>query len=232
MQGLDGVHHLAFSTRDIKSQIAFFNDVLGLELVALFPMHGVPDGWHGFMKLDDRCYLAFVQLPAVAEIEAEIGVTHSGHGANPSAGGTLQHLAFNVADETELIAMRDRIRWRGVNVFGPIDHGMCKSIYFAGLENLTLEIATSDAALEPRAWIDPDTAESAGIRPDELERYRNPERLESRGGTVAQPPIDPNRPHLAYPEKIYRRMVETPDEELSAAASYAEPPVRIATVED
>jgi catechol 2,3-dioxygenase-like lactoylglutathione lyase family enzyme len=232
MQGLDGVHHLAFSTRDIKSQIAFFNEVLGLELVALFPMHGVPDGWHGFMKLDDRCYLAFVQLPAVAEIAAEIGVTHSGHGANPSAGGTLQHLAFNVADEDELIAMRDRIRSRGVNVFGPIDHGMCKSIYFAGPENLTLEIATSGAALDPRSWIDPDIVEKAGIGPEELARYRSPERFESRNGAVAQPPIDPARPHLAYPERVYRRMVETADDELSAAASYAEPPVRVPAAED
>ena len=62
MQGPNGVHHLAFSTADIKTQIEFFNEVLGLELVALFPMHGVPGGWHGFMRLDDACYLAFFKL--------------------------------------------------------------------------------------------------------------------------------------------------------------------------
>ena len=45
---INGVHHLAISTKDIKAQIEFFSDVLGAELVALFWMHGVPGGWHGF----------------------------------------------------------------------------------------------------------------------------------------------------------------------------------------
>ena len=80
----NGVHHLAISTRDIKGQIAFFSEVLGSELVALFPMHGVPNGWHGFVKLSDFSYLAFVQLPEIAEIEPELGVTHSGNGMQPS----------------------------------------------------------------------------------------------------------------------------------------------------
>ena len=52
------------------------------------------------------------------------------------------YVAFDVADHYELLAMRDRIRSRGVNVMGPIHHGMCDSIYFAGPEGLTLEIAT------------------------------------------------------------------------------------------
>jgi len=227
MRGPNGVHHLAFSTGDIKAQIGFFNDVLGLELVALFPMHGVPGGWHGFMKLDEGCYLAFVQLPGIDGLPRQIGVTHAGHGANPSAGGTLQHLAFGVDDDEELIAMRDRIRSRGVNVFGPIDHGMCRSIYFAGPESLTLEIATSDAPLEPRAWIDPDTVAAAGISPEELARYRSPAALEPHGGRVAQPPVDPARPHLAYPDEVYRAMVEMSDEEIGAAASHADPPVTL-----
>ena len=39
----------------------------------------------------------------------------------------------------QLIAMRDRIRIKGVNVIGPLDHGMCQSIYFAGPGNMALE---------------------------------------------------------------------------------------------
>ena len=41
MTTVNGVHHLAIATKDIKSQIKFFNDVLGCELVALYWMHGV-----------------------------------------------------------------------------------------------------------------------------------------------------------------------------------------------
>ncbi len=38
----DGIHHIAIMTGDIRSQIAFFSDVLGCRLVGLFDMHGVP----------------------------------------------------------------------------------------------------------------------------------------------------------------------------------------------
>ena len=37
---INGIHHLAIATRDIKAQIEFFSDVLGAELVALYWMHG------------------------------------------------------------------------------------------------------------------------------------------------------------------------------------------------
>ncbi len=32
----NGVHHLALMTADVKSQIAFFSDVLGMKLKALY----------------------------------------------------------------------------------------------------------------------------------------------------------------------------------------------------
>ena len=64
MEGLDGVHHLAISTANMKGQLEFFTDVLGAELKALYWMHGVPDTFHGFVRLNDSCYIAFVQGPA------------------------------------------------------------------------------------------------------------------------------------------------------------------------
>ena len=170
-----GVHHLAISTGDIKAQIEFCSDVLGMELVALYWMHGVDGAWHAFLKLDDTCSLAFVQMDGIADIPAELGVTHAGNGGGRSAGGTMQHVAFDVADLAELLAMRDRIRSRGVNVMGPIHHGMCSSIYFAGPEGLTLEVATSVEPIDGDHWIDPEVVGLAGISADELARYRAPE---------------------------------------------------------
>ena len=46
MAAINGVHHLAISTADIKAQIGYFSDVLGMELVALYWMHGVEGAWH------------------------------------------------------------------------------------------------------------------------------------------------------------------------------------------
>jgi hypothetical protein len=43
--------------------------VLGMELVALYWMHGVEGAWHGFLKMNDHSSIAFVQTPAIAKIE-------------------------------------------------------------------------------------------------------------------------------------------------------------------
>ncbi|HWA62055.1 MAG TPA: VOC family protein [Caulobacteraceae bacterium] len=220
----NGIHHLAFMAADIKKHIAFFSQVMGCPLVALFDMHGVPGALHAFLKMNDHSYFSIVQMPDLDQIPSEIGRTHAGSGAGRSAPGTLQHLAFGVATEADLVAMRDRIRSHGVNVIGPIDHGMCKSIYFAGPDNMTLEVATSQAPVDPAVWIDPAVLERAGISEAEAAQYRAPPAY-AGPSPVPQPPYDPAKPHMAYPKEVYLRMIQTPDEVLTAAASYAEPPV-------
>jgi catechol 2,3-dioxygenase-like lactoylglutathione lyase family enzyme len=224
----NGVHHLAISTADIKAQIAFASDVLGLELVALYWMHGVAGAWHGFVKLHDHSYVAFVQTPEIAKLETTLGLTHSGSPGGASAPGTLQHLAFNVDSYDELLAMRDRVRSRGVTVIGPIHHGLCDSIYFAGPEDLSLEIATSESAIDGRAWIDPEVVALAGISAEELERFRKPAAFESKGGAQPQPPLAPDKPRMrGWPPGLYEHFVAMPDEEFTAQMSETEPPVRV-----
>ena len=221
----DGVHHLAISTADIKAQIEFFTQVLGAELVALYWMHGV-DAWHAFVELNDTCSVAFVGMKANAEIEPIAGVTHSGTPADSSAPGTMQHVAFSTATFDDLLRMRDRIRAAGVTVFGPIDHGMCHSIYFAGPEGLTLECATSPAPIPAENWIDPEVVALAGITADELVRYRTPPAdPDGEPGSVAQPPLDPSRPALGYPDEVLAMMAAMSDDEIAAGMNYPDPPV-------
>ncbi len=224
---INGIHHIAIMSGDIKQHIEFFSDVLGCKLSAIFDMHGVPGGLHAFMHMNDHSYFSIVQLPGVGDIPIELGKTHSGNGAAPSAPGTMQHLAFNVDTPEDLLAIRDRIRKKGVNVIGPINHGMCESIYFGGPDQLTLEVATSDVEIDQRAWVDPAVLEKAGISSEEAEVYMNPDSYAGEGGTVAQPPYDPDKPHQAYPKEMYQQMIAAPDEAIAAAASYAEPPVKV-----
>ena len=144
MGQLNGVHHLALMTADVKEQIEFFSDVLGMKLKALYWMHNVDGFFHAFMELNKSCSVAFVQAPPVKDIPMEYGVTHAGNPVKPCAAGVMQHLAFNCDSDDELLNMRDRIRAKGVRVLGPLDHGFCKSIYFGGPENLVLEVSTSN----------------------------------------------------------------------------------------
>ena len=46
-----GINHLALATTDMKAQLTFWCDVLGLPLKALYRMHGVPGAFHGFVEL-------------------------------------------------------------------------------------------------------------------------------------------------------------------------------------
>jgi len=219
-----GIHHIAIMAADIKTHIAFFAEVMGCPLVALFDMHGVPGGLHAFLKMNEHSYFSIVQLPGVDKIPVTLGVTHAGNGALPSAAGTMQHLAFRADDEPGLLALRDRIRSHGINVIGPIDHGFCKSIYFAGPDQLTLEVAAHVAAIDPARWIDPAVLAKAHISTEEADRFRAPARYDGPAG-LAQPAYDPAKPHMVYPEELYRTILRTPDEVITNARPYSEPPV-------
>lgn len=224
---VEGLHHLALCTADMKSQIEFFTDKLGMELQALYWMHGVENTWHGFLRLNDESSIAFVCNPEIEGIEVQMGVTHAGNPGANSAAGTMQHLALKVKDHDEMMAMRDRLRAKGVPVLGPMDHGMCVSMYFAGPENLSLELSYSSQPINNTQWIDPEVVALAGISEEELERYKNPAAFPGSGGSVAQPAIGETStgPHMTnYPPGRYEASMSIPDEVVLTMVE-SEPPV-------
>ena len=222
----NGVHHLAICTKDMKAQIEFFTQVLGMELVALYWMHGVKNTYHGFVRMNDSSSIAFVQGPESGEIQPQEGVSHASWTAGLVAPGAMQHLALNVDTEEELLSMRDRLRSHGHWVMGPLDHGFCKSIYFAGPEGLMLEFSTSEGgAIDQEAWIDPEVVGLNGISQEELERYKHPQPFASHGGTVQNPAVDPDNPPMRFPpgqDAVYRMS----DEDVTARLSETTPPVQ------
>jgi catechol 2,3-dioxygenase-like lactoylglutathione lyase family enzyme len=224
-----GFHHLAVSTKDMKAQLEFFTQVLGMPLVGIFDMHGVEGAIHAFVQLDatdGRC-LSFTQVPGNEQIEPVVGVTHAGNGAGTSAPGTMQHLAFAVADRDALLALQDRLRSNGVVVLGPIDHGLCESIYFAGPEGLALEAAWSSEPIDERRWVDPSACERVGISVEEMAAMVAPQPFDRPTDRVPQPGIDPAKPHLVYPPDEYAKMVSLPDHVITKAASVPDPPVAV-----
>jgi len=163
MSGANGLHHLAIATRDVKRQVEFFSQVCGMELVALYWMHGVENTVHAFLRLGDTSSLALVQSPAMQEIEPALGVSHPGYTAGDVAGGTMQHVAFNVDSVADLLALRDRLRSHDYWVMGPIDHGMCRSIYATAPEGLMIEFSASAEPIDAEQWIDPEVVAFCGI---------------------------------------------------------------------
>ena len=221
----NGIHHLAICTKDIKAQIKFYTEVVGMELEALYWMHGVENTFHGFLKLGDSSSIALVQNPQIGEIEPQIGVSHPQWTGANVAPGAMQHFALNVDTEADLLAMRDRVRSHGYWVMGPLDHGFCKSIYLAAPEGIMLEFSTSEGnAIDAEAWIDPEVVKLAGISADELEHFKHPQGYVSQGGKVAQPRPDSSKPMMVFPrgdDRIYKMS----DEEITRTMSMPTPPV-------
>lgn len=229
MNKVEGLHHLAICTGDMKAQLDFFTDKLGMELQALYWMHGVENTFHAFLRLNDDSSVAFVHNPEISKIDSSIGSTHSGHAGANSAPGTMQHLALKVSNNGELLAMRDRLRFKGVPVIGPIEHGMCRSIYFAGLENMTLEFSCSQEPIDNTVWVDPEVVDLLGITEEELRSYRHPADFADKGGQVPQPGVDAAGPHLDYPPEVYKAILAQPDESFLYSVDH-EPPVKISAV--
>ncbi len=228
MNKVEGLHHLAICTADMKAQIEFFTDKLGMELQALYWMHGVENTWHGFLRLNDESSVAFVCNPGIQNIPRVLGESHAGNPGANCAGGAMQHVAFKVKDHAELMAMRDRLRSKGVPVMGPLEHGMCCSIYFAGPENLALELSYSLQPINQDAWIDPEVVALAGISERELQRYKRPAEYVDEGGAVPQPNlVEAPGPHMAnYPEGVYEQVMQIPDDVMLNSVP-SEPPVTI-----
>ncbi len=222
----NGVHHLAICTKDMKEQIEFFTQVVGMELVALYWMHGVKNTYHGFVRLGDSSSIAFVQGPESGEIQPQTGVSHASWTAGLVAPGTMQHLALNVDTEEDLLTMRDRVRSHGHWVMGPLDHGFCKSIYFAGPEGMMLEFSTSEGeTIDAESWIDPEVVKLNGISLEELEKYKKPPTFESQGGSVQNPAVDLNNPPMQFPpgqEVVYSMS----DKDVTEKLSETTPPVQ------
>jgi catechol 2,3-dioxygenase-like lactoylglutathione lyase family enzyme len=213
----NGVHHLAISTLRMRDQLEFFTDVLGAELKALYWMHGIEGTFHGFVRLNDFCSVAFVQGPKVSLGDNTRNIA-----------GAMQHVAFSVPTYDDLLGMRDRIRSRGLNVFGPVNHGFCQSIYFGGLEGMMLEVATSELPLDERAWIDPEVVDLVGIDTDMLERLKRPAAFTSQGGAIVNPVVDWSKPQIPYMTKEeLETLMARPDAEVMAELAQPNPPVKV-----
>ena len=226
VQQPNGIHHIAIMSADMKAQLIFFTQVLGFPLVGLFDMHGVPGAKHAFLKMDEASYFSIVEMDGIADIPAEIGVTHAGTGAGKCAAGVTQHIAFRAPDEAGLLALRNRIRSHGVAAIGPIGHGFCQSIYFAGPEGLTLEVACKMTEVDPARWVDPAALAACGISGDEAEAMLNPAPCVAQA-SVAQPGYNAAVPQMAYPAETLKMILATQDAAITAQGSYNEPPVGV-----
>jgi glyoxylase I family protein len=129
------LHHVAYRCKDAKETADFYTRVLGLEYAMAVsedrvPSTGEPHPYmHIFFRMDDGSYVAFFELPGSPVM-----------GRDQNTPQWVQHLAMRVQDEEALMRNKQRLESHGVEVLGPVDHGICKSIYFFDPNGHRLEL--------------------------------------------------------------------------------------------
>lgn len=143
-----GLHHSAYRCRDAEETRAFYEDVLGFPLSLALEIEGHPvtdepvHYLHLFFDIgshdpDRPNYIAFFDI-------AETTPDHEDFDFKRQWGMDL-HFAMGVQDHAALEAWRQRLTDRGIAVEGPVDHGICSSIYFHDPNGYRLEFSTEDA---------------------------------------------------------------------------------------
>jgi catechol 2,3-dioxygenase-like lactoylglutathione lyase family enzyme len=139
------LHHSAYVSRDLEETRRFYEDVLGLPLVATWCEQDVLFGklrtyCHVFFGLGDGSALAFFQF-ADPQDQAEFGPKM------PES--PFHHLALNVDAETQR-TIEARIAAAGIDAPDTyvIDHGYCRSIYVKDPNGMIVEFAHDAPGLE------------------------------------------------------------------------------------
>jgi len=135
------LHHNAYVTRDMEATRHFYEDLIGMPLIATWcesdELFGKERTYcHCFFGLVDGSALAFFQF-ADAEDQALFGP------AMPAS--PFHHIALNVDSETQA-CVESRLRKEGFTTpnFYVLEHGYCRSIYATDPNGMILELTVDN----------------------------------------------------------------------------------------
>lgn len=133
---IDRIHHVAYRCRDAKQTVEWYEKHLGMSFVLAIaenevPSTKAPDPYmHVFLDAGNGNVLAFFELPGQPEM-----------GRDENTPAWVQHLALKVDSMETLLAAKARLQAAGIEVLGPTDHTIFKSIYFFDPDGHRLELA-------------------------------------------------------------------------------------------
>ena len=143
---LGGVHHAAYRCKDAKETVEWYEKVLGMDYVSAFSEDHVPSTgdydpyMHVFLDAGNGNVLAFFELPQQKAMGRDVNTPE-----------WVQHIAFKVASLDDLMTAKRRAEEKGLDVIGPTDHGIFKSIYFFDPNGHRVELACDIGTAEQYA---------------------------------------------------------------------------------
>ncbi|MES2482155.1 MAG: VOC family protein [Pseudomonadota bacterium] len=133
---IDRIHHVAYRCKDAKQTVQWYVKHLNMDFVLAIaedavPSTKAPDPYmHVFLDAGMGNVLAFFELPNAPAM-----------GRDESTPDWVQHIAFKVDSMQTLEDTKARLQAQGVDVIGPTDHTIFKSIYFFDPNGHRLELA-------------------------------------------------------------------------------------------
>ncbi len=140
------IHHVAYRCKDAKETVEFYQRVMGMDFKLAIaenevPSTKAPDPYmHVFLDAGMGNVLAFFELPNSPEM-----------GRDGNTPEWVQHIAFEVEDMDALLTSKAHIEAQGLDVLGPVNHGIFKSIYFFDPNGHRLELAANTGTDEQMA---------------------------------------------------------------------------------
>ncbi len=137
------IHHVAYRCRDAKETVEWYEKHLGMKLVLAIaedevPSTREPDPYmHIFLDAGGGNILAFFELPSKPPMDRDRNTPN-----------WVQHFAMEVDSVDTLLAAKAKLEAAGIEVVGPTDHTLFKSIYFFDPNGLRLELAANTATAE------------------------------------------------------------------------------------
>lgn len=133
------LHHHAFVVRDQEATRRFYEDVVGLPLVATWCEEedfgrGPVAYCHTFYELEDGGCLAFFQFA-----DAAFGAEQAGM----ASASMFDHVALRVDEEVQA-SVRARAEAAGLPAI-VVEHGYCRSLYLRDPDGLIVELTLDDA---------------------------------------------------------------------------------------
>ncbi|MEN9887910.1 MAG: putative ring-cleaving dioxygenase MhqA [Pseudomonadota bacterium] len=133
---IEHIHHVAYRCKDAKQTVDWYVKHLNMDFVLaiaedLVPSTKAPDPYmHVFLDAGQGNVLAFFELPTQPEM-----------GRDENTPAWVQHIAFKVDNMQTLEATKARLEAAGIEVIGPTNHTIFKSIYFFDPNGHRLELA-------------------------------------------------------------------------------------------
>jgi len=143
------VHHVAYRCIDAKQTVEWYEKHLDMKFILAIaenqvPSTKAPDPYmHVFLDAGNGNVLAFFELPTQPPMDRDHNTP-----------AWVQHLALKVDSLDTLMVAKARLEAAGIDVLGPTDHTIFKSIYFFDPNGHRLELAADTATPEMTRLLD------------------------------------------------------------------------------